>query len=552
MPRAAAGRGCYGDGPVSSGGLSENEKTSLNHVASFELTTGGGMDRALLRAVLAPEASPSVARALVQATIDGLYPKYVASAQPIELTISGWMASSSAERFRGAVGHYLRLFSDAIKVPGGTREQYTWPALVGLGADNDATNLYVRVGSLMRFINGMSRDNGGGFRAGYPADVELLAETSVDALLDLRLKQEREARVVGRVLPSNTAQAIKLIYSGFAETGVWPSARDVDISAWRTGLRLKDALGGHQNLAVMGDPRNARERAELTLVALATLEEAAEDCDLIVRFVRAMAARYAANPSSLMVTAEEIARCAQIPADSLARILPIVEVQGYPLVSTPARSSTASRDVSFTLNHDLLRCADVKNVDDLLHTLLESGWNPTYRKQEWVARDTEPTIFYSWQSDLPARANRTLIEVALEKAVKRLIRDALIVQAPRVDQATQGLPGAPAIAEAILEKISQASAFVADVSIIGKAGTRVTCNPNVLFELGYAVAKLGWEKIILVANGHYGAIEELPFDLRGRRVSRYSLEASDDGAKTERDRLAATLAGQLATILNEA
>ncbi len=42
-------------------------------------------------------------------------------------------------------------------------------------------------------------------------------------------------------------------------------------------------------------------------------------------------------------------------------------------------------------------------------------------------------------------------------------------------------------------------------------------NPNVLLELGYAAAKLGWDRLVLVMNTNYGHPEELPFDLRNRR-----------------------------------
>jgi hypothetical protein len=42
-------------------------------------------------------------------------------------------------------------------------------------------------------------------------------------------------------------------------------------------------------------------------------------------------------------------------------------------------------------------------------------------------------------------------------------------------------------------------------------------NPNVLIELGYAAALLGWDRVVLVLNKHYGSPERLPFDLKFRR-----------------------------------
>ncbi len=97
---------------------------------------------------------------------------------------------------------------------------------------------------------------------------------------------------------------------------------------------------------------------------------------------------------------------------------------------------------------------------------------------------------------------------------------------PVLDRDTGGLPGSPAIAESILAKISMADIFVGDVSIISSGpGARPTPNPNVLIELGYAVAQLGWDRVLLVQNAAFGSVETLPFDLRGRRVVVY--EAPD-------------------------
>lgn len=55
------------------------------------------------------------------------------------------------------------------------------------------------------------------------------------------------------------------------------------------------------------------------------------------------------------------------------------------------------------------------------------------------------TIFYSWQSDLPNRCNRSFIEEALELALKGLRQDPRIVFASRdalwVDKDTKGVAG---------------------------------------------------------------------------------------------------------------
>ncbi len=140
-------------------------------------------------------------------------------------------------------------------------------------------------------------------------------------------------------------------------------------------------------------------------------------------------------------------------------------------------------------------------------------------------------VFYSWQSDLPSRGNRGLIGDALERAIRAIANDEAASLEPVLDRDTAGLGGTPDIAHSILAKISAADVFVADVSIVSEGTRRPSPNPNVLVELGYAAAELGWENIVLVQNTAFGGPELLPFDLRGRRVVTYALTAEDAPAE---------------------
>jgi len=104
-------------------------------------------------------------------------------------------------------------------------------------------------------------------------------------------------------------------------------------------------------------------------------------------------------------------------------------------------------------------------------------------------------IFYSWQSDLPNRTNRGLIQSALKKASKDIRSDDSINVDPVVDRDTLGEPGSPDIAATILRKIDEATAFVCDVSIVCRPVNGRPCpNPNVLVELGYALKSIGSER----------------------------------------------------------
>ncbi len=148
-------------------------------------------------------------------------------------------------------------------------------------------------------------------------------------------------------------------------------------------------------------------------------------------------------------------------------------------------------------------------------------------------------IFYSWQSDLANKTNRGFIGDALDKAVKSIRNDDSITVEPVIDRDTQNVPGSPDIVNTIFNKIEQAQIFVCDVSIINKdANSRPTPNPNVLIELGYAMKTLGEGKFIMVMNTAFGTPEQLPFDLRTRRIITYNMPEDNQEKSTERNKLA--------------
>lgn len=148
------------------------------------------------------------------------------------------------------------------------------------------------------------------------------------------------------------------------------------------------------------------------------------------------------------------------------------------------------------------------------------------------------TIFYSWQSDLPSSSNRSFIQSALEKATRLISKDETFQLDAVVDRDTYGIAGSLSIVESITGKIAKSDVFVCDISIINSSESgRPTPNPNVLYELGFASAILGWQRIIMIQNTAYGNIEMLPFDLRGRRILQYCLHSSIENKSEEKTSL---------------
>ena len=123
-----------------------------------------------------------------------------------------------------------------------------------------------------------------------------------------------------------------------------------------------------------------------------------------------------------------------------------------------------------------------------------------------------------------------------------------------IDEATRDLPGSPNIPTAILTKIEGADIFVADITTINADGPshhRRVPNPNVLFELGFAVAKLGWSRIILLVNQEFGDVALAPFDIDRQRVSTYRVKPDAKGKdlKAQGDVLTALMTAAVGAII---
>jgi hypothetical protein len=139
-------------------------------------------------------------------------------------------------------------------------------------------------------------------------------------------------------------------------------------------------------------------------------------------------------------------------------------------------------------------------------------------------------IFYSWQSEFDTKNNRTAIQAALEKAISAINCNS---RPPlQLDKDTANRAGTPDIVQTILDKIDNSFIVVADISIVESHNERYSPNANVLYEVGYAHGMLSESNIICVFNKASGNIQNLPFDLRHRRILQYEL--SDEQGEKER------------------
>jgi hypothetical protein len=131
-------------------------------------------------------------------------------------------------------------------------------------------------------------------------------------------------------------------------------------------------------------------------------------------------------------------------------------------------------------------------------------------------------IFYSWQTDNDNE--RRLIWKSLRKTESYFKGKKKII---KIDSDNRDTPGSQDIPNTLFRKIENSDIFIADVNLVNQSLFRennFSPNPNVLIELGYAAARLGWERIVLVYNNTRHRIEDLPFDIRQRTIQWYQTE----------------------------
>jgi hypothetical protein len=140
-------------------------------------------------------------------------------------------------------------------------------------------------------------------------------------------------------------------------------------------------------------------------------------------------------------------------------------------------------------------------------------------------------VFYSWQSDIPNNINRGLIQTSIQEAAEELNNENNWNL--YIDSDTRGTCGSPDIVTTILHKIDNSSVFIADVSSITKLDNKLIPNPNVMFELGYAIKSISSSKIIMIFNEFTGNINDIPFDLGLKRQIVYNYNEEEVGNKKE-------------------
>lgn len=143
---------------------------------------------------------------------------------------------------------------------------------------------------------------------------------------------------------------------------------------------------------------------------------------------------------------------------------------------------------------------------------------------------TIQTIFYSWQSDLPKENNLNAIRQSLRTAINEIEHEIEEVRLD-LDEATRNTSGSPNIPLTIFNKIDQCDIFICDLTTVnnGSGDNRKMPNPNVLIELGYAVASVGWERIIMLFNTNFGNFpQDLPFDIDRHRATKFTIKDKHD------------------------
>ena len=141
-----------------------------------------------------------------------------------------------------------------------------------------------------------------------------------------------------------------------------------------------------------------------------------------------------------------------------------------------------------------------------------------------LLKNKEVIVFYSWMTDRPRSENLQYIRKKLSEDCKKLEKEFGLKI--KIDTDSRGEDGSRPIEENVMKKINECALFVGDITPIYPRlpwlwWHKPTPNPNVLYELGYAVSSLGWNRCIMVWNSKYGKQAKAPFDIRNHTAVSY-------------------------------
>ena len=199
-------------------------------------------------------------------------------------------------------------------------------------------------------------------------------------------------------------------------------------------------------------------------------------------------------------------------------------------------SGQCGEDITFA-NSSQKRTQLINDVEELI-TLMK----------EQIKIKSNMTVFYSWQSDCNPKENRNFIKDCIEDAIKQYNKENNM-DILKFDSDTRGVCGSPEIINAILNKIDNSLIFIADITPIIRKENDLIPNPNVMFELGYAISSLWQSRVILLLNKKYGECENLPFDIQHKRITIYNYSEGED-KKNKQNELVSTIKNAISMIAN--
>ncbi|WP_396146723.1 hypothetical protein [Flavobacterium sp.] len=174
-------------------------------------------------------------------------------------------------------------------------------------------------------------------------------------------------------------------------------------------------------------------------------------------------------------------------------------------------------------------------------------------------------VFFAFQMDIDDRFGKGFIQSAIEIAIQKFKTEGIDIS---LDFGFRGTPGTPLLIEEMLKKSSESDMVIVDltftsskawseakkikiwgkeIKIKGKellmldfTQEKKSPNPNVLLETGYAWAKKGTYRTLVVMNEAFGAPDELPVDLKGFRWGiTYDLNEGNYKARKEKRKILA-------------
>jgi nucleoside phosphorylase len=369
------------------------DQKALNNIADQQVQAGKAVSLAAIRgSIMPPPMEPPVQERLDDA-LARLAPRWLekhteaGGGSSYMLTLDGWLESRFAQQANKVIEDMLRLYRKRVQTGNADFNSIPWADIAAESSvGDDLVHLYVAVAYKAGLTNGYSSVLGPprgrpAAQFNQPNDFDDIVNIKdANDFLRYRHREQYERLLLGgRRLPTEACAIMVRVYDHLVRDGDWPLTKPFNVELRDQHIRL-DRVGLANGDLIHGlDTYQSGAQTQLTLRAIALLEDAADDAAWLTRILRRLGERYAHDPETTDILVKDVVAEVGLEEEAtIARVARIIAAQGG-IFTVQGRPSFPLTTSTFGVGEWFLDFRDAQSLVDIVRSLderLRQNWAP--------------------------------------------------------------------------------------------------------------------------------------------------------------------------------